>query len=481
LYLVYKEAGSNALRTASFDGQTWYGGTRIADQPPPAISPESNYNPATVVFNERLYLVYKGAHSNTLYTAWFDGSRWYGNTKISDQPGQPDKISPESQQSPGAAVFGDRVVIVYRGADFNDLYTSSFDGVSWSGNTKINKQPGDIDPKTILTPSVAFLPIPAGHLVSWLRDVDASTSIVDINLPGTHDSAAIAKTETLWACHNTTITEQLQGGIRLLDVRIKVVESGGTYVFYTCHGEWLQNQYQSLPSLLNECVDFLKAFPTEFIAMSLKIDNLNGLNRDLAISRLKDLLDPLPVMRSSTAPTLGEVKGKIFLLNRITADLTFGMPVCWTENTPGEWFPACPSRDVRLYVQDRYEKLPFHAALEKLRLFVNTQQVASATTGQLFLNFASATSGIFGVYINTSVVGYTGRFSAAQRFRRFGWALFDYEFDALQTDRYGFVNAVQLVIASNFEYRGYEQPFRPVGDGKDTEAAFVSAEAFAEA
>jgi len=465
LYLVYKGAHSNELYTAWFDGQTWSGNTRIRDQAG-QLTPESNYNPGTAVFNGNLYLVYKGAHANELYTSWFDGHTWYGNTKVRDQAGT---LAPESNYNPGVVVFNNRLYLIYKDAHSNTLYSAHFDGTAWSGNTAISQQPGGIAPACHYNPDLDFLPTAPGAMARWLREVPDATPIGDINVPGTHDSAAINTTfKTPYACHNTSLGQQLDSGVRLLDLRLKVKEADASYGFVTCHGNIGAHEYQSFDSALQECQKFLTSNPTEFVAMSLKVDDWNGAtNKPAAYAALAALLQRYPVFSSRTMPSLRQVRGRIYLLNRMTEDLALGVPVGWSDNTTGSWASASPAREFRLYVQDQYEGLPVLDS-EAAKLAVFTAAFDKTGPGEMLLNVASATyAGIFGVYMTAHVLGYLGARPAAKRPARLGWALFDYETTTSQTNLHGFLSVVQLIIASNFHYRGYEAAFRVIGDGKD--------------
>ena len=152
LFFVYKGDGSDALYSMWFDGTAWFGDQKIANQGSIGnrISPESNVTPAIVVYNSLLYLICKGTHSDHLYTSYFDGTNWHGNTRISDQRGG---ISPQSDRTPAAAVFNGMLYIVYKGAGSNDLYTSWFDGSTWHGDRRISSM-GPISPKTNVAPSL---------------------------------------------------------------------------------------------------------------------------------------------------------------------------------------------------------------------------------------------------------------------------------------------------------------------------------------
>ncbi|WP_159659593.1 hypothetical protein [Alcanivorax xiamenensis] len=104
----------------------------------------------------------------------------------------------------------------------------------------------------------------------WLSHISDDTLISEINLPGTHDTAAISTRFNPYACHRFSVTDQLRGGIRLMDVRLKVKKSEeGRYEFTTCHGNLGSgiglNEFQSFPSLLQEFRSFLEAHGTETV------------------------------------------------------------------------------------------------------------------------------------------------------------------------------------------------------------------------
>ena len=135
LYMVYKGAHSNTLYSAWFDGAAWHGNQPIAI---PGGNPESNYSPALTEYQGVLYTVYKGAHSNTLYSAWFDGTAWHGNKPIAVSGSR----TPELNYTPALVVYAGRLYMIYKGAHSNTLYFAWFDGISWHGNTPIQTAAG---------------------------------------------------------------------------------------------------------------------------------------------------------------------------------------------------------------------------------------------------------------------------------------------------------------------------------------------------
>lgn len=105
--------------------------------------------------------------------------------------------------------------------------------------------------------------------VNWLDAlIDLDEKNININLPGTHDSASIAFDAGWYSPYSRqrkSILEQLLAGIRILDIRLKVKEESGNIYFQTCHGNIGWNEYRPFKNILNDCKTFLAHYKTEFI------------------------------------------------------------------------------------------------------------------------------------------------------------------------------------------------------------------------
>ncbi len=156
LYAIYKGESSDDLYFFTYDLTTlqWSGNVKISSQPGP-IEPKSNYAPSLAVFNDRLYMIYKGPNTNGLNYAVFDGTTWSGNSLISGQPG---RINPESSSNPGIAVFNGLLYLIYRGPNSNDLNMATFDGTTWAHNTQIFNLGGNIHPQSDINPAIVSYP-----------------------------------------------------------------------------------------------------------------------------------------------------------------------------------------------------------------------------------------------------------------------------------------------------------------------------------
>ena len=275
--------------------------------------------------------------------------------------------------------------------------------------------------------------------------------IGEINIPGSHNAAAINTTRpTRWACQAHSITEQLEKGIRLLDIRLKPKNRRGPstsqpdpvqWDFITCHGHlglFGANEFQPFAEIAAECTGFLDANPTETIIMTIQIDDWRQTrpqDRPHILQSLQTRIAALPLVTgpsipilgdSPCIPTLGESRGRIYLLNRINDDPALGVPIKIPNNTPGGIIAPVAARNYEVYVQDQYKKLnKRHPEAHKLRLTIAAFE--KKRPGMVLLNFASATKpfGRF-VYIMRELTEY---FTQTQpQNTPFGWLFLDYPF-----------------------------------------------------
>ncbi|MCF3182715.1 phosphatidylinositol-specific phospholipase C [Streptomyces polychromogenes] len=144
----------------------------------------------------------------------------------------------------------------------------------------------------------------------WMAALPDSTALQRMTIPGTHDSGA--RLGGLYvACQNTSIAEQLDSGIRFLDVRCRV--TGGSFAIH--HAAFFQNLM--FGDVLVACAAFLAAHPSETVLMRVKQEYSTESD---AIFRtvFDDYLDHRgwrPLFRiADTLPTLGQARGRVVLL-----------------------------------------------------------------------------------------------------------------------------------------------------------------------
>lgn len=112
----------------------------------------------------------------------------------------------------------------------------------------------------------------------WMNKIKYKNALVyTLDLPGTHDSATYAAGSTgignWYKCQDLNITKQLEWGIRVLDIRLKMNSKENKQGFrelLTTHGGSEHHTYDSFDKILDQCIKFLKEHSNETIVMIVK-------------------------------------------------------------------------------------------------------------------------------------------------------------------------------------------------------------------
>ncbi len=153
----------------------------------------------------------------------------------------------------------------------------------------------------------------------WMGDLPGDLLISELSVPGTHETMARFGGPAP-RCQTLTLDRQLNAGLRAFDIRLRHIEN----VFAIHHAGYFQNAFFG-DDVLQVFVDFLAAHPTETIFMRVKREhNVKDVTRSFgetfawymsmygsAVWQTTD---------NSTYPTLGEVRGKIVILQNCRAD-----------------------------------------------------------------------------------------------------------------------------------------------------------------
>ncbi|WP_328399082.1 phosphatidylinositol-specific phospholipase C [Streptomyces sp. NBC_00390] len=159
-------------------------------------------------------------------------------------------------------------------------------------------------------PHAAAAPGRTLSVQDWMAGAADSTPLQRLTVPGTHDSGA--RFGGLWvACQNTTIADQLNSGIRFLDIRCRV--TGGSFAIH--HAAFYQNLM--FGDVLVACRDFLAAHPSETVLMRVKQEYSQESDATFR-AVFDDYLDNRgwrPLFRIGDGiPALGEARGRVVLL-----------------------------------------------------------------------------------------------------------------------------------------------------------------------
>ena len=260
---------------------------------------------------------------------------------------------------------------------------------------------------------------PAGH--NWQSNLHDETLVRILSMPGTHDSGSFAKKSTSlseiairlanpaftiagwifdWfqsggaTCQSLSIKDQLQNGVRFLDIRLTRIEEE----LYIQHGNKpvIAVTYDyTFDQVLRDIDTFLSENDKEFVVISVKNEMGNDFSdlweRKYA-SRLNNLSKPYITtkgleqnkMSDLSKLTVGHVRKQILVLSR--ADKIPGMPLGIADN-------AVCQKEKEFWVQDRYE-LKSDQISEKQQVISNfLNETASDAGKNLALNFTSMIGG----------------------------------------------------------------------------------------
>lgn len=237
-------------------------------------------------------------------------------------------------------------------------------------------------------------------LSNWMANIADSTKLTALSIPGTHNAGARFEQISHTAkCQELTIEEQLNAGIRFLDLRCR--HTNNTFSIY--HGS--VDQHQSFSAVQASCIAFLIAHPSETILLSIKEEYKANKNSQPFETTLNAsiLANPDRWYVHDSIPSLGEARGKLVLLRRFSAtNEPFGIAAThWKDNST---FDSDSPKAV-LSIQDQY-KVTNH--LEKWNA-IESMLIASkqSTDNRLYINYTSGYEPkLFGIPSITSVVNF---------------------------------------------------------------------------
>ncbi|KAH6685714.1 phosphatidylinositol-specific phospholipase C [Plectosphaerella plurivora] len=244
---------------------------------------------------------------------------------------------------------------------------------------------------------------------SWMKHIPDETNLTSLSIPGTHDTLTYDITHESYQCQNHDLRTQMRAGMRYLDIRGRLVND--TIQIY--HASRFTGY--SYGDVLLDVFDFLEKNPSETIVMRLKDEarpyghnlltfegafNWYMHNSSDTAARAKKHFWPHDP--SAPLPSLGALRGKIFLLQNFRAE---GGPygIAWSG----------PSMDLEdLWIIPSVELLSMKwEAIEKALIRAAN---ASDTNDVLHLSHLSASVGVLPIVaaagpINGTVVGMNDR------------------------------------------------------------------------
>lgn len=233
-------------------------------------------------------------------------------------------------------------------------------------------------------PAVAADRVPRADDRDWMGRLDDGVPLTGLTIPGTHDSCCTDPLHgTEWShTQNWGIPDQLQRGIRFLDIRCNGLE-GTASELGIYHSD--NYQYVRLQDVLNQCTSFLSAHEGEVLVMRIRNEYAGGNRLDAAEfrRRIGYYLDDLGFRRwfwtDARWPALGEARGRIVL----AADFDNPWSVIQWSSGGNDWFDT----------QDRWDGI---GASQKARLVTAQFDRAFLDPGakRMFANFTSFAGGL---------------------------------------------------------------------------------------
>ncbi|QJR14630.1 phosphatidylinositol-specific phospholipase C [Usitatibacter palustris] len=214
---------------------------------------------------------------------------------------------------------------------------------------------------------------------SWMGALADGRKISELSVPGSHDTMShhggdIAKTQSM------PLATQLNSGIRALDIRCRHVKNG----FPIYHG--IIDQKADFRDVLNTAQAFLKANPRETILMRVKEEHTPDGNTRTFEQTFEDYVAKYPGLfwtGTGTNPTLGEVRGKIVVLQDFRpATKTWGL--MWNTFDIQDDFSVKTNWDL----EGKWNKVS-----------AQVQDAFRGDANKVYVNFLSASGGSFPYFI----------------------------------------------------------------------------------
>jgi 1-phosphatidylinositol phosphodiesterase len=172
------------------------------------------------------------------------------------------------------------------------------------------------------------------HNPDWMSKLKDDVPLSQLSIPGTHDTMSfyggdIVQTQSL------SLDSQLESGVRVLDIRCRHIED----IFAIHHGSVFQNAY--FGDVLNIVTAFLKNHPGESVLMRVSEEYNPENNTRTFDETFRDYYwktwNTSFWKGNSNNPTLGEIRGKIVVLQKFPSDSKYGVDYDSFE-VQDEWY-----------------------------------------------------------------------------------------------------------------------------------------------
>lgn len=190
------------------------------------------------------------------------------------------------------------------------------------------------------------------EFITWMNYIDENRFLSQINIPGAHNSGTYNFNKFIFRNYvktqNLSITDQLNFGIRFLDIRCRHINNA----FAIHHDRFYCNL--TFGQVLKQCISFLQEYESECIILLIKEEHdPHGNTREFHETFLDYANENIEYWyRKNTIPKLKEARRKIVLLYRFDfKENAFGINVWnWKDNATF----TIRNSNSSLMIQDEY-------------------------------------------------------------------------------------------------------------------------------
>lgn len=205
---------------------------------------------------------------------------------------------------------------------------------------------------------------------NWMSKLPDGLSIADISIPGSHDAAASkCQKNSRMQCQQHTIAEQLNTGVRYFDIRLEKGDDG----LYLTHGgrDCFFNDERLSFAMVRDWIDgFLYSNPGEAVVLQVMVqDKDKSAAEEMVCDQMRewDRVYRGEDWRDPVLPELGELRGKVLFISRLTSLKGIGQR---TFKSGNRWFgldaknwrqgsrytsrPTVNGKHYELWTQDRF-------------------------------------------------------------------------------------------------------------------------------
>jgi 1-phosphatidylinositol phosphodiesterase len=219
---------------------------------------------------------------------------------------------------------------------------------------------------------------------TWMSKIAGATCLADIAIPGSHDTAS--RSWTMAKCQDLSTTDQLNAGVRFLDIRGAVKD----YEIRLAHGITIQGG--NITGIFQECENFLKQHPSETIIMSIKNEAYDEkIFENIVTTDIKKFGSLFIV--DDAIPILQQARGHVVLARRFSSETSsYGLNFYngWEDNIIFSFhYQATTKIEQYVQVQDCYTT----KSLTQKETFIDDglEKAKTAGAGEMILNFCSCT------------------------------------------------------------------------------------------